>query len=119
MKGIFKNLIIGPNLQVLVFVDDITVIGDSQDEVTNLYTKITNLLEDNCLYLKPETEIISTQIRMKRNITKNDQPFILTPSGEVLGIPLGEEAIEIKANEILDEMKKNREILKRFVNFFI
>jgi len=104
-KEIVKEKInfIPPTVTLLVYADDLTLVGSDEDDVVAFGKVLEDHLMEYNLRLKQDKEMISSTYYdftgdHKEGIKRNR-------SGTVLKFPLGEEAVNTKWEETLEEMR--------------
>jgi len=95
-------------------VDDLTIIGEKEDEVLAAYSILRNQLGMDNLELKDGVEMI---YKNYRDDELSLPSIIKRNGGEIIGACLGEEAVRKKGDEILERMRDTATILRRFLSF--
>jgi len=99
------------SVQLVLYVDDLTIIGDNEGEVVRAHSLLLDYLRIDNLELKDGVEMIcknylDDEVSLPSIIKRN--------GGEIIGACLGEEAVKRKGDEILGRMRDTATILKRF-----
>ena len=101
------------SVQIVLYVDDLTIIGENEDKVLEAHSLLRNRLGIDNLELKDGVEMIC-----KNYLDEIDDvslPSIIKKNGgEIIGACLGEEAVRKKGDEILERMRETATILRRF-----
>jgi len=104
-KEILKKLIgcIPANVTLLVYADDLTLVGSNEKDVVAFGKVLEDHLLKSDLTLKEDKEMISSTYY---DFTADHEEGIKrNRSGTVLKFPLGEEAVNNKWEETLNEMR--------------
>ena len=112
--GTFKEILkekinfIPANVTLLVYADDLTLVGSDEDDVLRCADMLEKHLMEYDLTLKEDKEMISSTylnfpISFEDGIKRNQ-------SGTVLKFPLGDEAVNIKWGETLKKMRVGMKI---------
>jgi len=105
LKEILKKLIgcIPANVTLLVYADDLTLVGSNEKDVVAFGKELEKYLMEYDLTLKEDKEMISSTYY---DFTDDHEEGIKrNRSGTVLKFPLGEEAVNNKWVETLEEMR--------------
>ena len=101
------------SIKIVLYVDDLTIIGENEDEVVRAHSLLLDYLRIDNLELKDGVEMIC-----KNYLDETDDvslsPIIKRNGGEIIGACLGEEAVKKKGDEILERMRDTATILRRF-----
>jgi len=100
-----------PSIKIVLYVDDLTIIGEDENEVVRAYSLLLDYLRIDNLELKNGVEMIcknylDDELSLPSIIKRN--------GGEIIGACLGEEAVRKKGDEILERMRDTATILRRF-----
>jgi len=104
-KEILKEKInfIPPTVTLLVYADDLTLVGSDEEDVVRCAEMLEKHLMEYDLTLKEDKEMISSTYY---DFTDDHEEGIKrNRSGTVLKFPLGEEAVNNKWVETLEEMR--------------
>jgi len=105
LKEMLKEKInfIPPTVTLLVYADDLTLVGSDEDDVVAFGKVLEKHLMEYNLTLKEEKEMISSTYY---DFTDDHEEGIKrNRSGTVLKFPLGEEAVNSKWEDTLNEMR--------------
>jgi len=100
------------SIQLVLYVDDLTIIGDNEDEVVKTHSLLLDYLRIDNLELKDGVEMICKNYQEEDDVSPS--PIIKRNGGEIIGACLGEKAVKKKGDEILERMRETSTILKRF-----
>jgi len=115
LQNVASNL--PSSVQIVLYVDDLTIIGDNEGEVVRAHSLLLDYLRIDNLELKDGVEMICKNYLDE---TDNSLPSIIKKNGgEIIGACLGEEAVRKKGDEILERMRDTATILRRFEYSFL
>ena len=107
LKEILKKLIgcIPANVTLLVYADDLTLVGSNEKDVVDFGKVLEKHLMKSDLRLKEDKEMISSTYYYYDDTDDLENGIKRNQSGTVLKFPLGEEAVNTKWEDTLNEMR--------------